>query len=528
MYIDYFGFREEPFADIADLRFFYTNAIYKKAYATLLSGIREHKGFLLLTGEAGTGKTTILRRVMQDLESAGHYLFFDSTRLTCSSIDDLLYFICTQLGLLSNGSGQAEKLHAFSTYLNTLGNNGGTGVLLIDEAHHLSEMVLGGLRMIMPLDIKSERLLLQIVLVGQPELEVKLEQPKLRPIHQRIALRCHLTPFPDQEVPRYIHHRLQVVGCERQDLFTPEAMQQIAVSSKGLPRLINIICDNALLLTHGKSQRVVSAAIVDEVIANLRLAPSPNGAPDADHTERSLTSSVIVPVQNFVPELPRHAQLSPILQQTATPLFSRVKSNSVLYLAAGFFLVLTLGFFIYRQQEDNAAWRVPPVPENEQLQPPQRRMRLARPNRALAITQPAPSGQTATTPTEVVPQSETRAERRPSAPQITRVQPSGQELRVTVGQALIFIVEVANLQPGLRYAWFLDGQEQGRGSTWTYAAQQVEGGRQRTVTVQISDAHRHVVERSWKIHIQNADRRPPTRKGNSTGETSGRSEGHGS
>ena len=93
MYTQYFGFREEPFADIADLRFFYSNPLCQKAHATLLSGIREYKGFLLLTGEAGTGKTTILRRVIKDLEASSHSLFFDSTSLTCTSIDDLLYFI---------------------------------------------------------------------------------------------------------------------------------------------------------------------------------------------------------------------------------------------------------------------------------------------------------------------------------------------------------------------------------------------------------------------------------------------------
>ncbi|MBM4258753.1 MAG: hypothetical protein FJ147_22985 [Deltaproteobacteria bacterium] len=121
MYTEYFGFHEEPFADITDLRFFYTNAIYQRAYTTLLSGIREFKGFLLLTGEAGTGKTTVLRRVMQDLESAGHYLFFDSTSLTCSTIDDLLYFICAQLGLPKSGAGPAEKIRALTQYLTMLG-----------------------------------------------------------------------------------------------------------------------------------------------------------------------------------------------------------------------------------------------------------------------------------------------------------------------------------------------------------------------------------------------------------------------
>src|SRR5262245_43032123 len=142
MYVEYFGFREEPFADTADQGFFYSNALCQKAYTMLLSGIREHKGFLLLTGEAGAGKTTILRRVIHDLESSIHPLFFDGTSLTCTSIDDLLSFICAQLGMQDNGNARVEKLSAFKEYLSTLAQNGETGVLVIDEAHLLSDEVL--------------------------------------------------------------------------------------------------------------------------------------------------------------------------------------------------------------------------------------------------------------------------------------------------------------------------------------------------------------------------------------------------
>src|SRR5581483_11263427 len=164
---------------------------------------------------------------------------------------------------------------------------------LIDEAHHLNDEVLGGLRLIAPLDMKSERLLLQIVLVGQPELERRLEEPKLRPIRQRVALRCRLERLKDEEIASYIRHRLETVGCERQDLFDTEALRRIARSSHGVPRLINIICDNALLLAYGEKSHTVSAQLIDEAVEKLSIDELTNSAPAIEQTAPLQVSSLV-------------------------------------------------------------------------------------------------------------------------------------------------------------------------------------------------------------------------------------------
>lgn len=570
MYSQYFGFREEPFADIADLRFFYPTPLYQKAYTTLLSGIREYKGFLLLTGEAGTGKTTILRRILRDLETPSHSLFFDSTSLTCTSIDDLLYFICAQLGMRDKGNSRVEKLRSFTAYLSTLASNGGTGVLVIDEAHHLSEDVLNGLRMIAPLDPKSERLLLQIVLVGQPELEVKLDQPKLRPIQQRIALRCELACFPDQEVSPYIHHRLAVVGCERRDLFSPEAIAQIAACAKGSPRLINIICDNALFLAHGKLQQTVSAAIVEEVVANLRLAPSRAYATLPEPTEQLPTPTNVSVNRQRADEriLPLVLPWFPRLPGNVQTLLSILWLRFWRQLVALLFLALVLGLLVYGRRAPEFSQLTTRAPEarNSDLRRPGGTQEARRPPVIMGAlptgqTLAMQGGQTQRFTVEVKEAGEaeavevtwlldgqriaegrtwlftplvTESDRRHTVTvtitdnkrrtierqwtvavartvvlplQITGVRPVGQELRVAEGQKVNFMVEMANAQPDLQYTWLLDGQEQARESTWTYEARRTNA-EQQTVTVQVRGANRQVVERSWKISVRPVEHPP--------------------
>ncbi len=554
MYTEYFGFREEPFADSADLRFFYTNPLCQKAYSTLLSGIREYKGFLLLTGEPGTGKTTILRRVMNDLEVSSHSLFFDSTSLTCTSIDDLLSFICTQLGMQEDVGGKSEKLHAFRSYLSTLASKGGTGVLVIDEAHHLSEDVLNGLRMIAPIDPKSERLLLQVVLVGQPELEIKLDQPKFRPIQQRIALRCQMERFRDQEVSHYIYHRLAVVGSERQDLFSLEAIRQIAEFSKGLPRLINIICDNALFLTYRKLQPTVSAVIVDEVVANLRIVPS-RVSVTAFEYEGQFPDPTEVPVGHRLQEayaIGAPSQGARFLANNARVAFFASAVRFRGYSASFFFLALALGLLVYGKQgavgtvtESRLPIITNVVPKGQTLavqagQAQRFAVELQELDKdatmkiswlldgqrvagglSWVFIPPVTDSERRYAVTATVTEARgRRVERQWSvavartvvpAPRIIAAQPAGQEIRVAEGQKVTFMVDVSQPQPDLRYTWLLDGQEQAQEKTWTYEAR-LTVGRPQTVTVQIEGAHKQVVERSWKIEVQKVDHPPAIAK----------------
>ncbi len=266
MYTAYFGFREKPFNVTPDPRFFYPNPVYQEAYATLLYGIRERKGFVVLTGEVGTGKTTLLRRLMDNLEPTAPFVFIYNTTMT---FDELLSFTCKELGL-PRKKGRLGKIQALNDFLITQLRKGGTGVLLIDEAQNLGDVVLENLRLLSNLETGSEKLL-QIVLVGQPELEDKLAQPNLRQLKQRIAHYCRLDRLEHREVGPFIDYRVRAVGYEGGNLFNKEAIQRIALYSKGIPRLINIICDNALLISYGSSKKTVSAKTIEEVAQDLRL-----------------------------------------------------------------------------------------------------------------------------------------------------------------------------------------------------------------------------------------------------------------
>jgi type II secretory pathway predicted ATPase ExeA len=266
MYTDYFGFREKPFGVTPDPRFFYTNPCYQEAYASLLYGIRERRGFIVLTGEVGTGKTTLLRRLMEHMESNVRFVFFYNTTL---SFEELLDFMCEELGLPVKEAGRHHKIHALNQLLMDQLARAGTVALLIDEAQNLGEEVLEHLRLLSNFETNAEKLL-QIVLVGQPELESKLTRPELRQVKQRIAVRCRLERLDDEEVGPFINHRLLVVGYRRHQLFTPDAVEEIAYYSKGFPRLINILCDNALLIAYATSQKSVTGEIIEEAASDLR------------------------------------------------------------------------------------------------------------------------------------------------------------------------------------------------------------------------------------------------------------------
>lgn len=285
MYNEYFGFREKPFNVTPDPRYFYTNPIYQEAYASLLYGIRERKGFIVLTGEVGTGKTTLLRRLMNHPEENVRLVFFYNTTLT---FEELVSFACEELGLPVKGSGRLQKIQALNEFLVGQSKKGGTVVLLVDEAQNLTDDVLENLRLLSNLETATEKLL-QIVLVGQSELDAKLGQPQLRQIKQRVALHCRLDRLKDREVGPFINYRLRKAGYEREDLFTADAIQEVAVYSKGIPRLINIICDNALLIAYATSVKKISADIIREVANDLRLNTEGRVADSDPSTAKTVT-----------------------------------------------------------------------------------------------------------------------------------------------------------------------------------------------------------------------------------------------
>ena len=302
MYNGHFGFLESPFSVTPDPRFFYTNPVYLEAFATLRYGIETKKGFIVITGEVGTGKTTLLRKLLHNLEDTVHSVFIFHTY---PSFPELLQFTLHDLGLAPKNTNKVTMLQELGDYLIQQHLRGHTVAALIDEAQNLNDAVLEDLRLLSNLETDREKLL-QIVLVGQPELEAKLEQPGLRQLKQRVALRCRLDPLKPEEVAPYIDFRLRTAGYKGKGLFHRDAVQQIASYSQGIPRLVNIICDNALLTAYAESKKMVSPDIVKEVARDLRIGSEvqitkrkPNPALPASQPERK---AILREVPNRVPE----------------------------------------------------------------------------------------------------------------------------------------------------------------------------------------------------------------------------------
>jgi general secretion pathway protein A len=270
-YNSYFGLRESPFSVTPDPRFFYANTIYVDAFATLRYGIKAKKGFVVITGEVGTGKTTLLRVLLHALEDTVKSVFIFNTYLT---FPELLQVTLHDLGLTPKDQSKVTMLQELNDYLIEQLKLGHTVTMLIDEAQNLSDEVLENLRLLSNLETDQAKLI-QIVLMGQPELQAKLAQPHLRQLKQRVALRCKLKPLKAKEVSPYIDSRLKAVGYEGKALFDPAAIKRIAFYSKGIPRVINIICDNALLSACAASRQIVSADTIDEVTRDLALCSDP-------------------------------------------------------------------------------------------------------------------------------------------------------------------------------------------------------------------------------------------------------------
>ena len=265
---DHFGFRETPFGVAPDPRFFYGNPHYLEGLAALTYGIQAKKGFMLVTGEVGTGKTILLRKVMRQLDATTRFVFVSTSHLTSYGLVELMV---QKLGLISKDKTRLEMTQELNTYLLQQTSKGQLVALLIDEAQKLSDEALESLCDLSNLETDEEKLL-QIVLVGQPELTVKLSKSSLRRTKQRIAIHHRVSSLPLlNDVEHYIRHRLQVAGYEGPEIFTKEAVEAIWYYSGGTPRLINIICDNALGTASRAGRKRVSAYLIMKVAGNLLL-----------------------------------------------------------------------------------------------------------------------------------------------------------------------------------------------------------------------------------------------------------------
>ncbi|MDZ4860595.1 MAG: AAA family ATPase [Candidatus Hydrogenedentes bacterium] len=266
MYEGYYGLRERPFNLTPDPKYLYLSEKHKEAFAHLLFGIKNRSGFVMVTGEIGTGKTTICRTLLGQLDEHTEVAFIFNP---CLSPEELLRKINEDFGIKTVATtvrGLIDELNAYLLEKNTKGKN---CVLVIDEAQNLTPSVLEQIRLLSNLETETQKLL-QIVLIGQPELMQVLALHELRQLNQRITARYHLHPLSRSETMQYVAYRMRVAGARRRIYFTPVAVKQVYKSSNGTPRVINALCDRALLIGYTKEARDITPAIVRQAAKEIR------------------------------------------------------------------------------------------------------------------------------------------------------------------------------------------------------------------------------------------------------------------
>lgn len=304
LYQSHFGLTHAPFNITPDPGFLYLSTSHREALAQLSYGIKARKGFVVLTGEVGTGKTTLIHSLLNDLSEGTNTALVFSTVVTPI---DLLRYVCEEFKLVELRHARAE-LHDYLVLLNEFllekYRSGENCVLIIDEAQNLSAEILESIRVLSNFETSTDKLL-QILLVGQPELAVRLNTPELRQLKQRITLRHHLRALSLNECQEYIANRLQKSGGHS-SIFAAVATEAIYQYSCGIPRLVNILCDNALLTAYAVGKHEVDVAIVREVAEDLNIAPGfgayarripVNGSNGAFHNQvkQGAVSPLVVP-----------------------------------------------------------------------------------------------------------------------------------------------------------------------------------------------------------------------------------------
>jgi general secretion pathway protein A len=273
MYCTFYGFRESPFTITPNPRFLFMSTQHREAFAHLIYAVESRAGFIELTGEVGTGKTTLLRTFLNRLDSEGHRtaLIFNP----CLSSLELLTSINREFGLPWENGSRMELLQELNGFLLEQKAAGRSVVLVMDEAQNLSAEVLEQLRLISNLETETDKLI-QIVLSGQPELLSLLARDELRQLNQRITVRYHLLPMGFDSTRRYIDHRMELAGRFRAAEFTSAALKRVFRFSGGVPRLVNVVCDRALLIGYSEEERVISGPMVAQAVSEL-LGRAPYG-----------------------------------------------------------------------------------------------------------------------------------------------------------------------------------------------------------------------------------------------------------
>jgi general secretion pathway protein A len=285
MYKSYFGLKENPFNVNPDPRYLYLTKQIEEALTGLMYGIQTRKGFITLTGEVGTGKTTLVNRLLDWLrQRRTRTAFLFNSRMNTSHLFD---FILAEFDIPCESRTKSQQLMKLNQWLLERYRAGETAVLIVDEAQNLTYPVLEEIRLLTNLETSTEKLL-QIVLSGQPELEDKLKLPQLRQLKQRITLRCKTAPLTKEQTHAYIAERLRIAGTTGEQIFSPESMDAVHLYSMGIPRIVNLLCEHSLINTYVEQERVVTPKIVEDIAREFQLdeidpIPPPNSVSPIDN-----------------------------------------------------------------------------------------------------------------------------------------------------------------------------------------------------------------------------------------------------
>jgi general secretion pathway protein A len=277
MYCAYYGLARRPFEMTPDPAFLYLGETHREGLATLVYGVQSGKGFVLLTGEVGTGKTTLLHALLGQLDADTASAFLFNPRLEPL---DFFRVLLDEYGIEHACRTKGEYLLTLNEFLIERLRQRLKTVLIIDEAQTLAPEMLEEVRLLSNLETPTSKLL-QIILVGQPELVELLGRPELRQLRQRIVLRHHLRPFDEQESDAYIDERLALAGYTGKGIFQRSARREIHAVTEGVPRLVNVVCDGALLLGYSRQRPQIDAAAIREVAGDLALRPDARRSPQA-------------------------------------------------------------------------------------------------------------------------------------------------------------------------------------------------------------------------------------------------------
>lgn len=277
MYRAHYGLVKRPFEMTPDPSFLYLGETHQEGLATLVYGVKARKGFVMLTGEVGTGKTTLLHALLAQLDAETASAFIFNPRLEPL---DFFRMVFDEYGIEAECRTKADYLLALNRYLIDRLERDAPALLIVDEAQNLTPEMLEEVRLLSNLETSTSKLI-QIMLVGQPELKEVLQRPELRQLRQRIVLRHHLRPFSAEETTDYVQERLRLAGYTGKGIFTKGALREVYAVTGGLPRLVNVVCDGALLLGYGRESTQIDRGEVREVARDLDLDPSDRGDPDA-------------------------------------------------------------------------------------------------------------------------------------------------------------------------------------------------------------------------------------------------------